>query len=192
MTQYDCSDVDSVVHALNGETYISEPKPGTDGAFTSYLSAPVWKRGIPGNEVIGSVIFYTNDSFLNNIMADIKISKSSYAYMVDRNDNVIADPTGELVESGFNPIDAAKSDSSYNSLAKVHEEMIRGKTGFSSFTKDGSYYVAYAPVEGTDGWSVAIIANKSDFLTGLLIPVTAIIIVVIIGVLISSKISKNL
>ncbi|MBO7357917.1 MAG: hypothetical protein J6U37_05350 [Lachnospiraceae bacterium] len=181
---------DSVDVALSGETYISEPVKGEDGTFTSYLSAPVWKQGIPGNPVIAAIVFYTDNEFLNNIVADIHISKSSYAYMVDKNDNVIADPTGELVNSQFNPIALAETDSSYKSLAKVHEKMIAGESGFSSFKQNGTYFVAYAPVEGTE-WSVAVIANRNDFFGGIVISSIFVVIVVAAGIFVSSRISKN-
>ena len=43
---WDCTTQDTVVNALAGKVYFSEPKIHPGSPFTSYFSAPLWKDGI--------------------------------------------------------------------------------------------------------------------------------------------------
>ena len=58
---WDCTEQDTVVQALAGNVYFSEPKIKEGGPLTSYFSAPLWKDGIANSKIVGTVIFMSND-----------------------------------------------------------------------------------------------------------------------------------
>ena len=59
--------------------------------------------------------------------------------------------------------------------------MLKGETGYGTYFRKGAYTLqAYAPIDGTDGWMVAVDAPVTDFLGSV---VTGIIIGAAIGVI---------
>lgn len=190
---WDCTDQDTVIHALNGELYFSEPKIKNNGKLTSYFSAPLWKDGVADSEIVGTVIFMSNDYFLQEIIRDIKISDESNVFLLDQHGNIIADASQETILEIINVEEAAKTDSSYKSLAKICAKMKNGETGHDTYLKDGKgYYIAYAPIAGTDGWSVAITARQLDFLGPYVISIVAIIVILGIAIGVSAFAAKRI
>jgi len=194
---WDCTSQDTVVRALAGEVYFSEPKIKDGGVLTSYFSAPLWKNGIANTEIVGTVIFMSNDYFLQDMIKDISISKHSNVFMVDQNGNIIADGNQETILEIINIEEAAKTNKNYKSLAKISKHMVAGETGFDTYSTNGtSYYIAYAPIEGTDGWSLAVTAQKTDFLGTYMVSIVAIIIIFVMAVAFAAvtakKIGKNI
>ena len=129
------------------------------------VAAPLYANGSRGDGIVGVVYFVPPETFLNNIVSSIKVSKNSRAYMINKNGDTIADVTLETITTQNVERDA-QNDRSLKELAAIHAEMRQGKNGFGSFhDADGPRYAAYAPVGGTDGWSVAVTAMKKDYLT---------------------------
>lgn len=194
---WDCTDQDTVKKALAGEIYFSEPKIKDGGPLCSYFSAPLWKSGIANTEIIGSVIFMSNDYFLQDMIKDISISKNSNVFMLDQHGNVIADGRQETILEIINIEELAQTDSSYKSLAKICARMKAGETGFDTYKQSGtSYYIAYAPIDGTDGWSLAVTAKQTDFLGMYIVSIIAIIVILVLAitfaVVTAQKIAKNI
>jgi hypothetical protein len=73
---WDCTTQDTVVQALAGNVYFSEPKIREGVPLTLYFSAPLWKDGIANTEIIGSVIFMSNDYFLQDMVKEINLSST--------------------------------------------------------------------------------------------------------------------
>lgn len=84
--------------------------------------------------------------------------------MLDKSGYTIADITLDTIMSQ-NVGTEAKENPSLNELASVHAAMCQGKNGFGSYT-DGEtkMFTAYAPVNNTDGWSLAVTAPQLDYL----------------------------
>lgn len=180
---WDCTDQDTVVNALAGKVYFSEPKIKNGGALCSYFSAPLWEDGIANTNIIGTVIFMSNDYFLQDMIKDISISDNSNVFMLDQHGNVIADGSQETILEIVNIEEMAKTDSSYKSLAKICAKMRAGEIGFDTYRDNGtSNYIAYAPIEGTDGWSIAVTAKQTDFLGMYLVSIVAIIVILVAAV----------
>lgn len=159
------SDREYFVEAMKGNVSVSEPLVSKiTGKITIIVGAPLWKDGIVGSEPVGCVYFVPNEEFLNDIMRSIKISDSCRSYMIDKEGNTIADLDGETILNGENITEAAAEDKSLAALSDIHEKMISGETGFDVYSGDGGrMLIAFAPVGGTDGWSLAISANSKDF-----------------------------
>ena len=67
-------------------------------------------------------------------------------------------PTNSAADSASMPV--------LKELAAIHEAMCQGATGFGTYKgPEGDMFVAYAPVQGTNGWSIAVTAPQVDYLS---------------------------
>jgi len=196
----DYSDREYVQEALAGRTHISEPILSKDtGEMSVMVAAPLWEGGVPDTNVAGVICFTPVETFLNDIVADINVSPNSSAYILDAEGTTIAHINADEVKNKDNVIENAKSDASLAPLAEISQKMIGGESGFGSYSYDGSdNFLAYAPIGGTDGWSLGINAPVSDFMDAtiegvtiaLILQVAAAIVAIILAVRLSAGISK--
>ena len=145
---------------------------------------------------MGVVYFVPPETFLNDIVSSIKVSQNSRTYMINKNGDTIADVTLDTITTQNVERDA-QNDRSLKELAAIHGEMRQGRNGFGSFhDADGPRYAAYAPVEGTDGWSVAVTAMKKDYLTdtyiGMLIDILVVLASALASIVVALKLSTNI
>lgn len=191
------SDREYFQQAMQGQTWISTPTVSKiTGELSLMVAAPLWQDGIPGSQIAGVVYMVPKETFLNDIMSTIKVSENSGAYMLDAEGNTIADVTMETV-CNENIEQEAQTDSSLSALAALHASMRQGETGFGSYTIDGiSKYLAYGPVEGTNGWSVGVNAYTSDFMAATYrnsaIIAALVVVMIIITIFLALRISGNI
>lgn len=166
----DYSDREYFKNAMNGKSTVTEPMLAkSTGKMAIIIAAPVWDNGVAGKKAVGCVYFVPDENFLNDIMAGISVSENSTAYMIDKNGNTIADTDPQVVIDGENIEQTAAEDTTgskgYAALADVHAKMRNGETGFADYTLTGvREFISYSPIEGTDGWSLAVCAPANDFL----------------------------
>ncbi|MGI6254515.1 MAG: methyl-accepting chemotaxis protein [Acutalibacter sp.] len=183
--------------AIQGEVSVSVPTISKiTGQLSIMVAAPVWQDGNEGGKIAGVVYFVPKETFLNDIMTSIHVSKNSGAYMIDSTGVTIADTTLDTV-SVQNIEQEAENDPSLKALAAIHEDMRAGNTGYQVYTINGvTKYSAYAPVDNTDGWSIAITAPPSDFLSATYQSTFAIavcmVVVLVISVLIAIRIANGI
>ncbi len=190
---WDCTTQDTVVEALAGNVYFSEPKMHEGQPLTSYFSAPLWKDGIADSEIVGTVIFMSNDYFLQDIVKEISLSESCQTILLDQNGNTIADSAQQNLSEIINVIELAKEDNKYQNLASHYEKMVAQETGFDSYAFDGSRrYIAYAPIPGTNGWSVAVTVSQGDYSASFLQSAAGIVLVMAVAIFLSIKIASQL
>ncbi len=190
----DYSDREYVQQAMQGNVYVSEPLISkVTGELSIMVAAPIYsERG----QIAGVVYFVPPETFLNDIVSSIKISDNSRAYMINKNGDTIADVTLDTITTQ-NVEREAQSDSSLKRLAAIHSEMRQGKNDFGSFSNaEGPWFAAYAPVGGTNGWSIAVTAMKKDYLTdtyvGILINVLVIVASILASIAVALKLSSNI
>ena len=162
----DYSDREYVKQAMQGNVYVSEPLISKiTGELSIMVAAPIYKDGIQGADIIGVVYFVPHETFLNDIVSSIRVSEHNKAYMINSSGDTIADTTLDTI-TVQNIENEAESDSSLKEQAAIHSSMREGKNGFGSY-KSGkkNMFSAYAPINGTDGWSVAVVAPQSDYLS---------------------------
>ncbi|MGN1340689.1 MAG: methyl-accepting chemotaxis protein [Oscillospiraceae bacterium] len=178
----DYSDSVSFTEAMKGNTYFTAPALSSEtGKLTAYVSAPLWEGGVEGSTPVGCVFFIPEEEFLNDIMRGVRFSDHSSAYMIDKNGNTIADADSDIVKNGENIEARALENSGYAQLATTHAKMRSGEEGFFDYDENGvRTFMGYAPVSGTDGWSVAVYAPADDFLGDAYL--TIIITVILIAV----------
>ena len=97
---------------------------------------------------VGAVAMDILVTDLHRAIIDIDLGEGAYAFLVDKNADIIASPYVELDQTEFENIKDAS-----NSAYEISENIMSGKTGVS-LTKDGVYY-AYTPISGTD-WKLCI------------------------------------
>ena len=193
----DYSDREYVQQAMKGNVYVSEPLVSKiTGELSIMVAAPIYSGGSRGGRVAGVVYFVPPETFLNDIVTSIKVSENSRAYMINKSGDTIADTTLETITTQ-NIEREAQSDRSLKELAAIHAEMRQGKSGFGDYnTAQGPWYAAYAPVEGTDGWSVAVTAMKKDYLTdtyvGMALNVLVVIAASLASIVVALKLSNNI
>jgi len=151
--------------AMNGESYMSTPYIDEDDMYL-FVSAPVMKDG-----KVDSVIYFQCDTdIMQSIINDIKIGERGEAYILDKDGTTIAYWDKQSVLEKENAIENARrnaNDKDAQAVAAIERRMIAGESGVERFyyEKDDSNNIqAYTPIEGTDGWSVAILIDEDEFL----------------------------
>ena len=183
--------------AMDGEVWVSTPTISKiTGELSIMVAAPVWRDGKVNSSVAGVVYVVPPETFLNNIVNTIHISENSAAYVISSDGTTIADPDISLVAKE-NIETQAKTDSDYSDLAAIHAKMRNGETGQGSYSLDGvKKSVGYAPIPGTDGWSIAVNAYTSDFMgstyRSIFLIFGILVAVLIIGSLITIRISRSI
>lgn len=180
--------------ALKGNTTVSEPLVSkTTGELSIIVAAPVWKDGIVDSEVTAVIYIVPTETFLNDIVASLGMSKNTEAYMLDATGNIIAHKDISYVENQKNIIAESEKDSSKKKLAAIHKNMIEGKSGYTTYLSGlTNKLIAYAPIANTNGWSVAISAPKTDFSNAAFISIGIMLICLAISIFIAKKIGDKL
>ena len=193
----DYSDREYVMQAMKGNVYVSEPLVSKiTGELSIMVAAPIYSGGNRSAQIVGVVYFVPPETFLNDIVSSIKVGESSRAYMINKSGDTIADITLETITTQ-NIEREAQSDASLKELASIHEAMRRGENGFGGFrSEDGPRFTAYAPVSGTDGWSLAVTALKTDYLAdtyfNIVLNLAIIVVSILASIVVALKLSSNI
>jgi methyl-accepting chemotaxis protein len=158
-------DRDYVVKAFNGVTNMSDViiSRVTNSAVIM-LAAPIYQD----NEIAGVLLARRPGTALSDITNAVHFGENGYAYLVNKDGDMIAHPDDSYVMEQRNFIEEAKTDASLQALGEIVTRMINGEEGFGSYSNvDGNQvYIAFTPVEGTD-WSLGVAALHADVLSEL-------------------------
>ncbi len=193
----DYSDREYVKQAMQGNVYVSEPLISKITRELSIMvAAPLYSNGSHGGNIAGVVYFVPQETFLNDIVSSIQIGDNCRSYMINKSGYTIADITLDTITTQ-NIEQEASSNSSLKSRAALHTAMRQGKNGFGSVkAADGPRFLAYAPVKGTDGWSLAVEAPKKNYLadtySSILISMLVIVVSIIASIVVALKLSSNI
>jgi methyl-accepting chemotaxis protein len=143
------ADRDYFKQAIAGKTVISDPVIGkTDGKPIIVAASPVSRNGAITGALAGTVAL----DDLIKIIKEIKIGKSGYAFVIQKDGLVIIHPIKEVAMK-TNFIQDAATDPS---LKEIAVNMAKGKEDIARYSFNGvEKYVAYAPIPGTP-WSLAV------------------------------------
>lgn len=186
----DYSDREYFKLAMQGECNVSTPvRSQVTGELSIVVAGPLWLGGEPNTQVIGVVYFIPDENFLNDIVSSIHVTENSYPYIIDKNGNTIADPDKSKVLNE-NIIEEAKNDKSLEELANYYNKMIAGESGVGEYEVYGIKKIfGYAPINGTDGWSLGLGIPKSDMMGPVYISIAVTIVLIVITILIGVVIS---
>lgn len=182
----DYSDREYVRQAMQGNVYVSEPLISKiTGEFSIMVAAPLYSGGNYGKSIVGVVYFVPRETFLNDIVSAIQIGENSRAYMINKSGETIADVTMDTIT--VQNIEAeAQSDETLKELGAIHVKMRQGENGFGSYTSgERKMFAAYAPVPGTDGWSLAVTAPQINYLASTRDAMVINIVVIVVSILLS-------
>ena len=174
--------------AMQGKAHISEPLVSkVTGKLTIIVAAPLYN----GNELAGCVYVVPHEEFLNDIVSDINVSDNSAAYMIDKDGNIIADVDMNIVKNG--EIETDKQAAGYDAVLAMREKMKNGESGFENYKYKGvDQLAAYHPVDGTNGWSLAIYAPQSDFMGDTYTAISTTVVITVIALSVSIILSLRL
>ena len=193
----DYSDREYVRQAMQGNVYVSEPLISKiTGDLSIMVAAPLYADGEYGSSITGVVYFVPHETFLNDIVSSIQIGENSRAYMINKAGDTIADITLDTIT--VQNIEAeAQSDPSLAELAAIHEAMREGQNGFGSYENaNEKLFVAYAPVNDTDGWSIAVTAPQLNYLAstynGIAVSIAVIVISILFSIVVALQLAGNI
>ena len=137
--------------AMRGEVYISKPLLGlTDGNPILVIASPVKS----GNQVLGVLYCTINLADFTKTKVDtIKIGKSGYLYMLDKQGILLAYPpdTSQILKLDLSKLEFGK-------------EILKKKKGVHIYDDEGETQIA-AFSHATDlGWTVVAVAPRSEVL----------------------------
>lgn len=136
--------------AQKGNTYISSPKQNDAKKLTLWIATPV-----SGTDQI----LYGEFSYdgLSKALDRIKIGESGYAFVINRDGRTVIHPETANVANPTDYLKLSQQDPSYLPIANIYRQMTAGKTGTGySVYKGVRRLVAYTPLSGPEGWSVAV------------------------------------
>ena len=167
----DYNDREYFKRSMQGEVVVSDPVIAkTDGKLSVIISAPVYEGGDKDGEIIGVVFVVPDPEFLNDICAAISISEHSGCYLLGSTGTTIAHSDSAIAQEQKNNIELSQTDSSLKGIAKIEQQMLKGEIGYGTYFRKGAYILqAYAPIDGTNGWMVAVDAPVTDFLGSVVI-----------------------
>lgn len=193
----DYSDREYVRQAMQGNIYVSEPLISKiTGELSIMVAAPLYTDGVYGSSIAGVIYFVPHETFLIDIVSAIQIGENSRAYMINKSGDTIADITLDTIMTQ-NVEAEASNDPSLSELAAIHAAMRKGENGFGSYVNgEDKMFAAYAPVNDTDGWSIAVTAPQLNYLTAtrnaMFINISVIVISIVVSVIVALTLAGSI
>ncbi|GMQ56393.1 methyl-accepting chemotaxis protein [Vallitalea sediminicola] len=191
---YDISQREYFKKALDGETIISDVIVSEDSLIVTYAT-PIWR----GGGVVGVLIGVRDINTFIDMISDITIGESGYAFIVNKKGQLVADKSIERVVDNVNLLEESKNSNKYN---KIVNNMIEGQSGSGKYSFDNANNImGYAPISNTN-WSLGVVApvnevlseldkmKSTSFKTILITLLITLIIVYILGAMIAKPLRK--
>ena len=213
-TSRDCSQDLCFINAMAGMPCVGDPYMESDGDQKMIVSAPLWKGGVSGTEIIGAVYIYMQPNMLRDIISRIKPSENAFAYIQNGEGEITVLPSAESgnekseegEESGGAKPEAEAEAAPLIDVSKMPPEfmdmsrkMIAGESGIAKYKNNGEEtYTVYVPIDGTNSWSLGISIGTGDLLKnsrsliwlGLIAAVVFVTVVLLIANYIGSRIAQ--
>ena len=168
------SEDEAFTKAQAGETFIQSPEKNENGDLVFKIATPIANSK---NVLYGEILY---DDFFT-IVADIKVGEEGYSFVIDSTGRTILHPTKESVENPLDYFELSKTDSSYSAISEIFKRAITGETGTGySIYKGVKRLVAFTPIEGQEGWYIAITMPVSQVMSTMY---QEIIISIILGII---------
>ena len=159
------------------------------GEISFFVAAPILSNGAFN----GIVYAEANSTILSDITKEIAIGKTGESCILDKTGTIIGYAEHQYVLEGY----SAQNDPEAQEMAAIERKMIAGETGVDHFKdEDGAREVmAYAPIEGTDGWSISVSVENSEFIvqlkTAFYVTLLALVFFVALGIFVMVKVQKT-
>lgn len=182
----DFSDRDYVKAALNGKTNISDV---TLSKYTNTYGISIAAPLISSGRIIGVVYYRADVDFMNDIVKHISVGQGSYAYILDKNNNVIAHKNEKYI----------MNDKYKEMIPKDIKNCISSQNGSMTCAYDGDKYVCgYSKIDKMANWRVVIASPESAYDSDILrfvkklviSDIIALIAAIIVALIIAKAISR--
>ena len=163
-TSIDIRDRDYFRQAMNGEKNIDVVYSRLAESLVVMLAVPIFQDDEENAPVIGVLLARMDGGqTLSDLVVNLKNSQpSGYSYLVDKDGTYIAHKDTELVTNQFNPIDEAKTDSSYKQLADLTSSAIKDRNGIYNYSHEGKNMLThYTEVPGYS-WLLSNTIDRND------------------------------
>lgn len=183
--------------AVQGNSYMSTPY--IDGSDIYLMVAAPIRDG----DAVKGVLYFQCDAYiLQSIIDGLQIGEEGEAYILDKEGTTIAYVDQETVMSRENVMQQAAAEPGNEGLqtvAAIERKMVAGEVGVERFfyAEDQSNNIqSYAPISGTDGWSIAVTIDEDEFMRpadyGNFLQIVICVAVCIIVIVISLKVSHSI
>ncbi len=191
---YLISDKDYFISAMDGNIFISEPAMNKKlNKVTFSVAAPIWKDGEYGSTVNGVAVIVLDGQVLSDIASSVKIGEYGYGFILNKDGLTIGHPDYNKVLAGENIISSYESEGSSESMAKAEKKLLNGEITFSDYNINNSMnFIAYSPIEGSNGWGFFISAPQSEYLSSTKMSIIITLAVSLISLLIAYAAGKSI
>jgi len=140
--------------AIKGETVIGKVvKAEKSGQEYVVTASPMKKKD---DEIIGIIVSGWKMDYINQIIGDMKLGKTGYAFLVDKDGMIIAHPDKEM----FMQVNIMQ----VKGMERAAERMISFDEGIEECIHEGQdKVVAFSPIKISD-WSLGLIIPKSEYM----------------------------
>ncbi len=142
----DKEDFQTIIH--QGYRIVSDPvyseAQGEEGMFVTTVGVPVERDG----KIVCGLIAQKNAEFLSEYLNQVDNGEGASSFIISQTGTPIAHTDMNVVRSGSNSIEEAKTNPAFKELAALTVKMINGERGIGSYTFNGvTKYLAYSPVK---------------------------------------------
>ena len=160
----DLSDRAYVKKALSGEANIS------DVIISKVTGEAVLMYAVPikvEDKIVGALLGRRDGNALSELTDTMGFGENGYAYIMNTDGTTVAHPNRENVMNQVNPIEAAKENKAFSSLAELLTKVLEDSHGIGTYEYNGKiWYSAYDAIDGTN-WILIQNADKAEVLEGL-------------------------
>ncbi len=163
----------------------------------AYISSPLLR--LTDNSVtimMGKYFSVDNEDYLvygglpadtiSNLIEHVNFGEGAVAYILDKDGMVIGTSSEELLPI-MTMLTGDEVDAKYSGIASICGDMLDDKTDTAKVSFNGeTYFVGYAPIEGAEGWSIAVATRWTPVVTtmsvlGLIVLGVAVLAVVVVA-----------
>ena len=161
----DFSQYDFYLEAISGNVCLLPPQVTADGSASDIMvSAPIYKGGVKGNKIVGTVIAVVDGKRLSEIVSSVNVGETGDVYVIDQTGRTIADAEYSYVLSQENTIEASATDDSLVEFAEAEKAALAGDMASALVDYEGERsFLCVAPLEGY-GWAVGAMASQSEYI----------------------------
>lgn len=151
-------------HSIWNEPYFDE---GGNGKLKSSFSVPFYKGKHVLKNMVGMVTVSISLDWLQDIIGNIKIYESGYAFLLSNRGTFITNPNKNMIlnESIF----SIAEEKEQQELRTMGRRMIKGGDGFvfvPYFNEKEDCWISYAPLRSID-WSIAVVIPQEELYASL-------------------------
>lgn len=161
-TTADLSDRAYIMEAFTGKTAMS------DTIISRVTNEPVVMIATPLQPGNPSLLIARIDGyFLSDLVDEIRIGESGYAFIINSEGTVQAHPNRTYVKEQMNFLQPSLENGDGVSEAALIEQMLNNDDGFYHFSSkdDANYFLAYRTL--SNGWKIGIVAVEEEMLAWL-------------------------